>query len=159
MPLLGALAKKRVIMKIEDIENEFYSGDRQRIEMMARKILSGSRSHEFMKYLSGYAIRFNELLQRTNPDDKDYLSLVYILAKHLTEIKNGKCACTIVNMDMFNSPSRLHGILEIVEEEFNEEEYSHSVVSKCISCGNIYDSKEVEWGFGRKVFWSLRKSS
>lgn len=145
-------------MKIEEIEAEFLSDDPQRIEMMARGILCKGRTHEFINNLSIYAERFNELLQQTSPSDRSYLALVYILGEHLTEVKNGKCACSIVKKDMFNSPERLCGILEIIEEEFNEEEYSHWVLSRCSSCGKTYESKEVEWGHGRNVFWNARSS-
>ncbi len=145
-------------MNIEDIESEFLPGDRQRIEMMARGILCKGRTHEFVKDLSTHAERFNELVEQTNPNDKSYLALVYILGQHLTEVKNGKCACSIVKKDMFNSPDRLEGILEIIEESFNKEEYSHSVLSRCLSCGRNYESKEVEWGHGRKVFWNEHRS-
>jgi len=141
-------------MKIEDIENEFLSGDRQRIEMMARGILCNGRTHKFINDLSLHAEHFNELLKKTNSSDRSYLALVYILGRHLTGVKNGKCACSIVREDMFNSPSRLEGILEIMEESFNKEEYSHTVLSRCLSCGRKYESKEVECGHGRRVLWN-----
>lgn len=154
-------AAHRSYMNIEDIEEidaEFGSGDIRRMEMIARRILCAGRTHEFMKNLSSYADRFNEILRQTSPGDRSYLALPFILVEHLTEVKNGKCACSIVKKDMFNSPEELSGIVEIIDVEINERDDSRGVLSRCLSCGKTYESKEVEWGHGRKVFWTLRSS-
>jgi len=141
-------------MDIVEIENIFKSRDRQKIEMMARNILVDGRTHEFMKKLSQHAEKFNHLLSMTDPNDKEYLSLVYILADHLKEIKSGDCACSIVGKPMYNSPKRLEGILEIIEEKVDMEEYSIWTHTKCLACGKEYESKQVECGFGQKVIWN-----
>lgn len=141
-------------MDIIEIENIFKSGDRQKIEMMARNILVHGRTHKFMKELSQHAEKFNHLLSLTDSKDKEYLILVYILADHLKEIKSGACACSIVEKPMFNSPDRLEGILKILDEKVNIEEYSIWTHSKCLACGKEYESKMVESGFGQKVIWN-----
>ena len=109
-----------------------------------------------MHDLSVHAERFNEFLRQTDPKDQDYLALVYILGEHLTDIKNGICACSIVTKDMYNAPEDLNGILEIIETDAGTEAYPHRVVSKCLGCGKTYESKEVEWGHGQKVYWTER---
>ena len=144
-------------MDIIEIENIFKSGDRQKIEMMARNILVHGRTHEYMKELSQHADKFNYLLSKSDTNDKDYLALVYILAEHLREIENGVCACTIVDKPMFNSPDRLKGILAILDEKVDKVEYSIWTHSKCLQCGKEYESKQVESGFGQKVIWNVIK--
>ena len=54
---------------------------------------------------------------------------------------------------MFNSPDRLTGILEIIEEEFDLVKYANKVHSKCLNCGKEYESVMMESGFGQKVVW------
>ena len=73
----------------------------------------------------------------------------------MKEIDSGACACTIVGKDMFNSPERLDGILKILDEKVNIEEYSIWTHSKCLACGKEYESKMVESGFGQKVIWNV----
>ncbi|SMD38332.1 hypothetical protein SAMN04488029_3752 [Reichenbachiella faecimaris] len=141
-------------MDIEEIEKIFNTGERQQIEMMARNILVHGRTHEYMKSLSLYSERFSHLLSQTNSGDKEYLTLVYILSEHLNELSSGACACSIVDKPMFNSPDRLTGILEILEEKLDPKEYSIWNHSRCLSCGNEYESKCVESGFGQKVLWN-----
>lgn len=141
-------------MDIIEIRKIFNTGDQQEIEMMARKILVHGRSHEYMQGLSHYADEFNKLLSITNPEDKDYLALVYILAEHLKDIKNGDCACSIVKKPMYNSPERLGGILEVLDEKPDIDKYSINVHSRCLACGKEYVSTAVESGFGQKVIWN-----
>jgi hypothetical protein len=140
-------------MNIIEIRKIFNTGNQQQIEMMARNILVHGRSHEYMQRLSHCADEFNHLLSVTNPEDKDYLALVYILAEHLKEIKNGACACSIVKKPMYNSPERLGGILEVLDEKLDVENYGICVHSRCLACGNEYKSTTVESGFGQKVIW------
>lgn len=121
--------------------------------MMARGILTHGRTHEFMHRLSKHADEFNKLLLSGYPNDRSYLALVYILAEHLTEIKNGACPCSIIWKPMYNSPSRLTGVLEILSELFNKKEYSTLVHSRCLACGKEYESETFESGFGEKVVW------
>jgi hypothetical protein len=141
------------MLTITEIETIFKSGNRQQIEMMARGILVHGRSHQDMHELSRHAERVNYLLSQTNPADKEYLALVYILADHLTDLQQGACACTIINKPMYNSPDRLAGILKILDEKFNTQEYSTWVHSRCLSCQKEYESVMVESGFGQKVIW------
>ncbi len=141
-------------MDITEIEEIFQLGDRQKIEMMARKILCNGRTHNYMQELSRYAEKFNSLLSTTNPGEKEYLTLVSILCEHLNEINKGSCPCSIVEKSMFNSPDRLEGILKILDEKIDPEEYSIWWHSKCLSCGKKYESKQVESGFGQKVIWN-----
>lgn len=143
-------------MDIIGIRNIFNTGDQQQIEMMARTILVNGRSHDDMQSLSRYADEFNHLLSTTNPKDKDYLALVYILAEHLKEMNNGACACSIVKKPMYNSPERLSGILEILGEKPEVENYGIRVHSRCLACGKEYESIMVESGFGQKVIWNER---
>ena len=143
-------------MRITEIEKIFKTGDQQQIEMMARRILTQGRSHAFMRDLSQYAEEFNDLLSKTDPEAKDYLALVYILAEHLKEIKEGACACSIIKKAMYNVPERLNGILEVLDERFIVEEYSEIIYSKCLACGKEYESKTFESGFGQKVIWNER---
>jgi hypothetical protein len=121
--------------------------------MMARNILVHGRSHEYMQRLSHYAGEFKELLSMTNPENKDYLALDYILAEHLKEVNSGACACSIVKKPMYNSPERLSGILEILDEKPDVENYGIRVHSRCLACGKAYESIMVESGFGQKVIW------
>ena len=145
-------------MLITEIEKTFKTGDQQQIEMMARGILTHGRSHAFMQDLSRYAEEFSNLLSKTDPEAKDYLTLVYILAEHLKEIKQGACACSIIQKAMYNTPERLNGILEILDERFIEEEYCIIIDSKCLACSKAYESKTVDSGFGQKVIWTERAS-
>jgi len=140
-------------MDIIEIRKIFSTGDQQKIEMMARNILVHGRSHEYMQRLSRYADEFNNLLSMTNPEDKDYLALVYILAEHLKEVNNGACACSIIKKPMYNSPERLSGILEVLDENTDVENYGIRVHSRCLACGKAYESITVESGFGQKVIW------
>ena len=64
-------------MDIIEIENIFKSGDRQKIEMMARNILVHGRTHKFMKELSQHAQKFFQLLSMTDPKIKN-TSLLFI---------------------------------------------------------------------------------
>jgi hypothetical protein len=143
-------------MDIIEIRKIFNTGDQQQMEMMARIILVNGRSHEYMQRLSHYADEFKELLSMTDPESKDYLALVYILAEHLKEVNNGACACSIVKKPMYNSPERLSGILEILDEKLNVDNYGISVHCRCLACGKEYDSTTVESGFGQKVIWNER---
>ena len=143
-------------MDIIEIRKIFNTGNRQQTEMMARSILVNGRSHEDMQNLSTHAGEFNDLLLTTSPKDKDYLALVYILAEHLQEIKNGACACSIIKKAMFNSPGRLGGILETLDEKWDAQNYNLRVHSRCLACGKEYESTEVESGFGQKVIWKER---
>jgi len=145
-------------MLITEIEKIFKTGDQQQIEMMARGILTKGRSHAFMQDLSQYAEEFSDLLSKTDPEAKDYLALVYILAEHLKEIKEGACACSIIQKAMYNDPERLNGILEILNERFIVEEYGIVIYSKCLACGKEYKSKTLDSGFGQKVIWNERAS-
>ena len=145
-------------MLITEIEKIFKTGDQQQIEMMARRILTQGRSHSFMQDLSQYAEEFSDLLSETDPEAKDYLALVYILAEHLKEIKEGACACSIIQKAMYNDPERLNGILEILNERFIVEEYGIVIYSKCLACGKEYKSKTLDSGFGQKVIWNERAS-
>ena len=140
-------------MNIIEIRKIFNNGDRQQIEMMARNILVHGRSHEDMQRLSHYADEFKELLSMTDPENKDYLALVYLLAEHLKEVNNGACACSIVKKPMYNSPERLSGILEILDEKQDDENYGVHVHTKCLACSKEYESTAVESGFGQKVIW------
>ena len=141
-------------MDIIEIRKIFNTRDQQQIEMMARNILVHGRSHEYMQSLSHYADEFKELLSMTNPESKDYLALVYILAEHLKEVNNGACACSIVKKPMYNSPERLGGILEILDEKPEVENYGIRVHSRCLACSNEYESTTVDSGFGQKVIWN-----
>jgi hypothetical protein len=141
------------MLTITEIETIFQSGNRQQIEMMARNILVNGRSHQEMHQLSQHAERFSQLLAATNPADKQYLALVYILADHLTNLQHGACACTIINKPIYNSPDRLAGILDILDENFNAQEYSTWTHSRCLACRKEYESVMVESGFGQKVIW------
>ena len=145
-------------MLITEIEKIFKTGDQQQIEMMARRILTQGRSHSFMQDLSQYAEEFSDLLSKTDPEAKDYLALVYILAEHLKEIKEGACACSIIQKAMYNDPERLNGILEILNERFIVEEYGIVIYSKCLACGKEYKSKTLDSGFGQKVIWNEHTS-
>ena len=140
-------------MDIIEIRKIFNTGDQQQIEVMARNILVHGLSHEYIQRLSHYAGEFKELLSMTHPESKDYLALVYILAEHLKDVNNGACACSIVKKPMYNSPERLSGILEILDEKTDVENYGISVRSKCLACGKAYESTTVESGFGEKVIW------
>lgn len=141
-------------MNINEIEEIFLLGDRQKIEMMARNLLCHGRTHNYMQELSRHAEKISSLLSATNPEDKEYLTLVYMLSEHLNEINEGSCPCSIVEKSMFNSPDRLEGILKILEEKIDLKEYSIWCHSKCLSCGKEYESKQVESGFGQKVIWN-----
>lgn len=141
-------------MDIIEIRKIFKTGDQQQIEQMARNILAHGRSHEYMRRLSLITNEFNDLLSMTNPESKDYLALVYILAEHLKEVNNGACACSIVKKSMYNSPERLSGILEILDEKTDVENYGIRVHSRCLACGKAYESITVESGFGQKVIWN-----
>jgi hypothetical protein len=141
-------------MDIIEIRKIFNARNLQQIEMMARNILVHGRSHEYMQRLSHYADEFNNLLSMTNPDNKGYLALVYILAEHLKEINDGACACSIVKKPMYNSPERLSGILEILDEKTDVENYGIRVHSRCLACSKAYESTTVESGFGQKVIWN-----
>jgi hypothetical protein len=141
-------------MQIEEIRKVFDFGDKQQVEMMARGILTRGRTHVYMHDLSKSAKEFNDLLRANYPHEKDHLALVYILAEHLIEIRNGACACSIVYKPMYNSPDRLAGILEILTENFNNKEYCIFVHSRCLACGKEYESKTFESGFGQKVIWA-----
>lgn len=92
------------------MEKIFKSGDRQTIEMMARNTLVHGRPHKYMQELSLHSVKFEDLLSTTAAEDKEYLTLVYILSEHLNEISKGACPCSIVEKSMFNSPDRLDGI-------------------------------------------------
>jgi hypothetical protein len=140
-------------MLITEIEKIFKTGDQQQIEMMAREILTRGRSHAFMQDLSQYAEEFSDLMSKTDPEAKDYLALVYILAEHLKEIEGGACACSIIQKAMYNSPERLNGILEVLDERFNVKEYCIIIYSKCLACSKEYESKTFDSGFGQKVIW------
>jgi|GEM_PF-5869381 len=140
-------------MDIIEIRKIFNTGDQQQIELMARNILVHGRSHEYMQNISYYADGINILLSMTNPESKDYLALVYILAEHLKEVNNGACACSIVKKPMYNSPERLSGILEILDEKPDVKNYVVRVHSRCLACGRAYESTTVESGFGQKVIW------
>jgi hypothetical protein len=74
--------------------------------------------------------------------------LVYILAGHLDEINNGACAYSIVKKPMYNIPERLSGILEILGEKPDIENYGIRVHSKCLACGKEDESITVESWFG-----------
>jgi hypothetical protein len=141
-------------MLITEIEKIFKTRDQQQIEMMARRILTQGRSHTFMQDLSQYAEQFNDLLSKTDPEAKDYLALVYILAEHLKEIKEGVCPCSIIHKPMYNSPERLNGILEVLDERFIAKEYCIIIYSKCLACSKEYESKTFESVFGQKVIWN-----
>ncbi|CAM3722796.1 hypothetical protein MUGA111182_05360 [Mucilaginibacter galii] len=141
-------------MDIIEIRKIFNTGNQQEIEMMARNILVHGRSHEYMRRLSHCADEFNSLLSIFKPDDKDYLALVYIFADHLKEIKNGACACSIVKKPMYNSPERLSGILEILDEKPDVDNYGIRVHTRCLACDKEYESTTVESGFGQKVIWN-----
>jgi hypothetical protein len=141
-------------MDMIEIRKIFNTGNQQQIEMMARNILVHGRSHEYMQRLSHYADEFKELLSMTNPESKDYLALVYILAEHLKEVNNGACACSIVKKPMYNSPERLSGILEILDEKTDVKNYGIRVHSRCLACSKDYESTTVESGFGQKVIWN-----
>lgn len=143
-------------MDIAEVRKTLYHGDKEELEMMARAILTHGRSHQYMKDLSHYANEFNDLILRLNGEDKDYLALVYLLAEHLNEIKSGSCACAIVQKPMYNSPERLSGILEILEETLINKDYSVCIHSRCLACGKEYKYSMVESGFGQKVIWSVR---
>ena len=145
-------------MVINEIEKIFKTGDQQQIEMMARRILTQGRSHSFMQDLSQYAEEFSDLLSKTDPEAKDYLALVYILAEHLKEIKEGACACSIIQKAMYNDPKRLEGILEVLDERFIVEEHCIVIYSKCFACSKNYESKTFDSGFGQKVIWNERAS-
>ena len=141
-------------MQIEEIRKVFETGDKQQVEMMARRILTQPRTHQYMYDLSKHATEFHDLLLANYPNERDYLALVYILAENLMEINNGACACSIVYKPMYNSADRLGGILEILTENFVEREYCLVVHSKCLACGKKYESKSFESGFGQKVTWA-----
>ena len=141
-------------MNITEVRKTLNHGDKQQLELMARGILTYGRSHQYMNDLSCYANEFNDLLSRLNGEDKDYLALLYLLVEHLNEIKSGSCACSIVKKPMYNSPERLVGILEILDETFIPKDYSLRIHSRCLACGKEYESKMVESGFGQKVIWS-----
>lgn len=141
-------------MDIIEIREIFNTGDQQQIEMMARNILVHGRSHEYMQRLSHYAEEFKELLSMTNHESNEYLALVYILAEHLKEVDNGACACSIVKKPMYNSPERLSGILEILDEKPDAENYGIRVRTRCLACSKTYESTTVESGFGQKVIWN-----
>ena len=143
-------------MLITEIEKIFKTGDQQQIEMMARRILTRGRSHTFMQDLSQYAEQFNDLLSKTDPEAKDYLALVYILAEHLKEIKEGACPCSIIQKAVYNNPGRLNGILEVLDERFIVQEYCTIIYSRCLACCKEYESKTFESGFGQKVIWNER---
>jgi hypothetical protein len=143
-------------MLITEIEKIFKTGDQQQIEMMARGILMHGRSHAFMQDLSQYAEEFSDLLSKTDPEAKDYLALVYILAEHLKEIKEGACACSVIQKAMYNSPERLNGILKVLDERFIVEEYCIIIYSKCLACSKDYESKTFDSGLGQKVIWNER---
>jgi len=145
-------------MLITEIEKIFKTGDQQQIEMMARRILTQGRSHAYMQDLSQYAEEFNDRLSKTDPEAKDYLALVYILAEHLKEIKEGACACSIIQKAMYNDPKRLEGILEVLDERFIVEEHCIVIYSKCFACSKNYESKTFDSGFGQKVIWNERTS-
>ena len=145
-------------MLIIEIEKIFKTGDQQQIEMMARGILTNGRSHRCMQDLSQYAEEFSDLLSNTDPEAKDYLALVYILAEHLKEIKEGACACSIIKKAMYNHPERLKGILEVLDEEFIKKEYCIIIYSKCLACSKKYESKTFDSGFGQEVVWHERTS-
>jgi len=140
-------------VQFTEIEKIFNTGDSQQIEMMSRKILSHGRTHAFMGALSEHADELSKLLSMTDPEDKDYLVLVYILAQHLKEIKSGACACSIVKKPMYNSPERLDGILEILEEKNDVEAWRITILSRCLACGKEYESESFEYGHGQKVDW------
>ncbi|RZK24543.1 MAG: hypothetical protein EOO43_07435 [Flavobacterium sp.] len=145
-------------MVITEIEKIFKTGNQQQIEMMARRILTQGRSHMFMQDLSQYAVQFNDLLSKTDPEAKDYLALVHILAEHLKEIKEGACPCSIIQKAMYNNPERLNGILEVLDERFIVEEYCIIIYSKCLACSKEYESKILESGLGQTVIWNERPS-
>ena len=141
-------------MTIAEILKTLEKGDQQQLELMARGILTNGRSHEDMKDLSHYADEFNDLLSRIDAEDQDYLALVFILSEHLNEIKSGACACSIIQKPMYNSPERLIGILEILDETFVAKDYAVCIHSRCLACGKEYESKMLDSGFGQKVIWS-----
>ncbi|RZJ87238.1 MAG: hypothetical protein EOO20_16540 [Chryseobacterium sp.] len=141
-------------MTVAEVRKTLTHGDTQQLELMARGILTRGRSHAYMKELSDYANEFSDLLLRLEPEDRDYLALVYILAEHLNDIKGGACACSIINKPMFNSPERMNGILEILSQTFIEKLNTESIHSRCLACGKEYESKTVESGFGQKVIWT-----
>lgn len=141
-------------MNIVEIEKIFNSKDRQQIEMMARNILVQGRTHKYMLELSKQSEKIKYLLSTTRSEDKKYLTLVYILADHLNDLNNGACPCSIVEKPMFNSPNRLDGILEILDQRINQKEHSTWTHSKCLECKRDYESKEIESGFGQKVIWN-----
>jgi hypothetical protein len=153
---LSSLLTYHPDMLITEIERIFETKDQQQIEMMARQILTQGRSHALMQNLSQHADEFSDLLSKTDPEAKDYLALVYILAEHLKEIKEGACACSIIQKAMYNSPERLSGILEVLDERFIEKEYSIVIYSKCLACSKEYVSKTIDSGFGQKVLWNER---
>jgi len=141
-------------MNIAEIRKTLRYGNNQQLELMARGILCRGRSHGDMKDLSHYANEFNDVRSRIDAEDQDYLALVFILTAHLNEMKNGACACSIIQKPMYNSPERLGGILEIIEEKFVEKDYIVYTHSRCLACGKEYESKTVESGLGQKVIWS-----
>ncbi|EOX4300446.1 hypothetical protein ACPF4X_003364 [Vibrio cholerae] len=153
-PLRRALAEWRIKgLDFESVEIALNSGDIQEIELMARAVL-GNLTHQQVAKLSEHSVRFHSLLLSTDPNDKEYLALVYILGEYLKEVQNGKCACTIVNKSMFNCPERLSGILDILEQRFDSKTYTTWTHSKCRSCGSEYESERLPSGFGERVLWS-----
>jgi hypothetical protein len=148
---------QNVFMTISDIRRIFATQDRQQMERMARKILTQNRTHEYMHELSQYANEFSDLLSRNAEADKDYLALVYILAEHLKEIESGACACSIIYKPMYNSPERLGGILEILDEKLLTEDYAIYTHTRCLACGKEFESKCYESGLGQKVVWGEYK--
>ena len=103
-----------------------------------------------MRSLSKHATEYY-ILVANYPNERDYLALVYILAKHLVEINNGVGACSTVYKPTYNSPDRLAGILKILTENFIEKECCLLVHSRCLACKKEYESKTYESGFGQKV--------
>ncbi len=49
-----------------------------------------------MQELSLHSIKFKDLLSTTSPEDKEYLTLAYILSEHLNDINKGDCPYTII---------------------------------------------------------------
>jgi hypothetical protein len=142
-----------LMITFAEIASIVSTSDIRQIEMMARHILVNGRSHQDMQQLSRHADEFGTLLATTNPADRDYLALVYILADHLHDIQQGACPCSIIGKPMYNSPDRLTGILEIIEEEVNLQKYDDRIKSRCLACHREYESVTTESGFGQNVTW------
>jgi len=139
------------MMIIDNVISAFQTGDRQTIEMMARNILQ-TLEHESISELSFSHKVFRKHLTETNQSDMEYLSLVYILAEYIEEIKEGRCTCSIVEKKMYNSPERLKGIFnsEVIDPKPYFEDYS----CICRTCGSKYLAQIRPKGHGETVIWN-----